>query len=163
MDAALLKPFDVSVLNFYRFLDGTELVVGVDLIQQNDNCIPTASDEFPLPDCFPTTSEDRFLRLSKRDAPAKEVFTANEVKQTQVQQVKALLKKKERTVVVTTEDMQKRRNDVKARTTLLLALFDEHQLRFIKYKTAQELWTAILKTFGENEATKKTKKNQLKQ
>nr|GEW95600.1 retrovirus-related Pol polyprotein from transposon TNT 1-94 [Tanacetum cinerariifolium] len=72
-------------------------------------------------------------------------------------------KKKGRTVAVTTEDMQKRRNDVKARTTLLLALPDEHQLRFSKYKTAQELWAAILKTFGGNEATKKTKKNQLKQ
>nr|GEX51034.1 retrovirus-related Pol polyprotein from transposon TNT 1-94 [Tanacetum cinerariifolium] len=72
-------------------------------------------------------------------------------------------KKKGRTVAVITEDMQKRRNDVKARTTLLLALLDEHQLRFSKYKTAQELWAAILKTFGRNEATKKTKKNQLKQ
>nr|GEU89499.1 putative ribonuclease H-like domain-containing protein [Tanacetum cinerariifolium] len=59
--------------------------------------------------------------------------------------------------------MQKRRNDVKARTTLLLALPDEHQLKFSKYKTAQELWAAILKTFGRNEATKKTKKNMLKQ
>nr|GEU69110.1 putative ribonuclease H-like domain-containing protein [Tanacetum cinerariifolium] len=59
--------------------------------------------------------------------------------------------------------MQKRRNDVKARTTLLLALPDEHQLRFNKYETAQELYGAILKTFGGNEATKKTKKNQLKQ
>nr|GFA23810.1 hypothetical protein [Tanacetum cinerariifolium] len=59
--------------------------------------------------------------------------------------------------------MQKRRNDVKARTTLLLALPDEHQLRFRKYETAKELWEAILKTFGGNEATKKTKKNQLKQ
>nr|GEU41922.1 hypothetical protein [Tanacetum cinerariifolium] len=72
-------------------------------------------------------------------------------------------KKKGRTVAVTTKDMQKRRNDVKARTTLLLALPDEHHLRFSKYKTAQELWAAILKTFGGNEATKKTKKNQLKQ
>nr|GEU33695.1 hypothetical protein [Tanacetum cinerariifolium] len=49
-------------------------------------------------------------------------------------------KKKGRTVAFTTEDMQERRNDVKARTTLLLALSDEHQLRFSKYKTAQELW-----------------------
>ncbi|GJS32770.1 zinc finger, CCHC-type containing protein [Tanacetum coccineum] len=39
---------------------------------------------------------------------------------------------KGRTVAVTAEDMQKRRNDVKARTTLLLALPDEHQLRFSK-------------------------------
>nr|GEX15719.1 hypothetical protein [Tanacetum cinerariifolium] len=60
-------------------------------------------------------------------------------------------------------EQQVRRNDVKARTTLLLALPDEHQLRFSKYKTAQELCGAILKTFGGNEATKKTKKNQLKQ
>nr|GFC14200.1 ribonuclease H-like domain-containing protein [Tanacetum cinerariifolium] len=59
--------------------------------------------------------------------------------------------------------MQKRKNDVKARTTLLLALPDEHQLQFSKHKTAQELWAAILKTFGGNEATKKTKKNLLKQ
>nr|GEU60780.1 putative ribonuclease H-like domain-containing protein [Tanacetum cinerariifolium] len=59
--------------------------------------------------------------------------------------------------------MQKRKNDVKALTTLLLSLPDEHQLRFSKYKTAQELWVAILKTFGGNEATKKTKKNLLKQ
>nr|GEX60012.1 ribonuclease H-like domain-containing protein [Tanacetum cinerariifolium] len=71
--------------------------------------------------------------------------------------------KKRRTVAITTEDMQKRRNDVKARTTLLLAFPDEHQLRFSKYKTAQELWAAILKTFGGNEATEKTKKNLLKQ
>nr|GEV51229.1 hypothetical protein [Tanacetum cinerariifolium] len=71
-------------------------------------------------------------------------------------------KKKGRTVAVTTEDMLKRRNDVKARTTLLLALPDEHQLRFSKYKTAQELWAAILKTFDGNEATRKTIKNLLK-
>nr|GEZ30850.1 hypothetical protein [Tanacetum cinerariifolium] len=39
-------------------------------------------------------------------------------------------RKKGRTVAITTKDMQKKRNDVKARTTLLLALPDEHQLRF---------------------------------
>nr|GEY61673.1 hypothetical protein [Tanacetum cinerariifolium] len=72
-------------------------------------------------------------------------------------------KKKGWTVALTTEDMQKRKNDVKARTTVLLALPDEHQLRFSKYKTAKELWAAILKIFGGNKATKKTKKNLLKQ
>nr|GEW12690.1 hypothetical protein [Tanacetum cinerariifolium] len=59
--------------------------------------------------------------------------------------------------------MQRKKNDVKARTTLLLSLPDEHQLRFSKYKTAKEPWAAILKTFGGNKATKKTKKNLLKQ
>nr|GEZ71454.1 hypothetical protein [Tanacetum cinerariifolium] len=55
--------------------------------------------------------------------------------------------------------MQKRRNDVKARTTLLLALPDEHQLRFNKYKTAQELWAAILKTFGAKNSSGKEEVN----
>nr|GEW24443.1 hypothetical protein [Tanacetum cinerariifolium] len=68
-----------------------------------------------------------------------------------------------RFMTLTAEDMQKKKNDVKARTTLLLSLLDEHQLRFSQYKTAQELWAAILKTFDGNEATKKTKKNLLKQ
>nr|GFC64517.1 hypothetical protein [Tanacetum cinerariifolium] len=65
-----------------------------------------------------------------------------------------------RTVTFTTEDVQKKKNDVKARTTLLLSLPVEHQLRFSKHKTAKELWAVILKTFGGNEATKK---NLLKQ
>nr|GEV12118.1 hypothetical protein [Tanacetum cinerariifolium] len=51
-------------------------------------------------------------------------------------------KKKGRTVTVTTKGMQKRKND---------------------YKIGQELWAAILKPFGGNEATNKTKKNLLKQ
>nr|GFC73722.1 hypothetical protein [Tanacetum cinerariifolium] len=67
-----------------------------------------------------------------------------------------------RTVTITTEDMQRKKNDVNARTTLLLSLLDEHQLRFSKYKTTRELWAVILKTFGGNEATKKRKKNLLK-
>nr|GEV76751.1 hypothetical protein [Tanacetum cinerariifolium] len=44
--------------------------------------------------------------------------------------------------------MQRKKNDVKARTTLLLSLPDEHQLRFSKYKTAKKLWATILKMFG---------------
>ncbi|GKD02425.1 hypothetical protein Tco_1177399, partial [Tanacetum coccineum] len=76
--------------------------------------------------------------------------------------VEGSVKKKGRTVAITAEDTQKRKNNVKERTTLLLALPNEHQLRFSKYETAKELWEAILKTFGGNEATKKTKKNQLK-
>nr|GEW91703.1 hypothetical protein [Tanacetum cinerariifolium] len=42
--------------------------------------IPTASDEFPLPEDFPTASEERFPLLRKRDATAEDVCTANEDK-----------------------------------------------------------------------------------
>nr|GEU67751.1 hypothetical protein [Tanacetum cinerariifolium] len=78
-------------------------------------------------------------------------------------EVSSSTKKKGRIMAITAEDMQKRKNDVKERTTVLLALPDEHQLRFSKYDSAKDLWKAILKTFGGNKATKKTKKNQLKQ
>nr|GFC86630.1 hypothetical protein [Tanacetum cinerariifolium] len=39
--------------------------------------------------------------------------------------------------------MQKRRNDVKARTTLLLALPDEHQLRFSKTETLEQTFNRL--------------------
>nr|GEZ40624.1 ribonuclease H-like domain-containing protein [Tanacetum cinerariifolium] len=43
------------------------------------------------------------------------------------------------------------------------ALWEVIEFGDSKYKTTRELWAAILKTFGGNEATKKTKKNLLKQ
>nr|GEV11938.1 hypothetical protein [Tanacetum cinerariifolium] len=128
--------------------------------------IPTSSDEFPLSDYFLTASEDRTQQYLQNEHYALweviefgDSYEAPKDVSDTGSASKGSTKKKGRTVAVTTEDMQKRRNDVKARTTLLLALPDEHQLRFSKYKTAQELWAAILKTFGGNEATKKTKKN----
>nr|GEW20240.1 putative ribonuclease H-like domain-containing protein [Tanacetum cinerariifolium] len=102
-------------------------------------------------DC--TAIEDREFEDSY-EAPNDVVATGSATKETS--------KKKGRTVALTTKDIQKRKNDVKARTTLLLAFPDEHQLRFSKYKTAQELWATILKTFDGNEATKKMKKILLK-
>nr|GEV36824.1 hypothetical protein [Tanacetum cinerariifolium] len=60
-------------------------------------------------------------------------------------------KNKERTFALTTEDMQKRKNDVKARTTLLLALPDEHQLRFTKNSSGKEdVNTASIPTASTN-------------
>nr|GEX13126.1 hypothetical protein [Tanacetum cinerariifolium] len=42
--------------------------------------IPTASDEFPLPEFIPTASEDSFPLLRKRDPTTDEDCTANEDK-----------------------------------------------------------------------------------
>nr|GEV16035.1 hypothetical protein [Tanacetum cinerariifolium] len=92
---------------------------------------------------FHTASEEMFLLLSQKDAPVKEVCTAEKLKVIEFgdsyeapQEVSGTgsasegsPKKKGRTITVTIEDMQKRRNY----------------------------------TFGGNEATKKPKKNQLKQ
>ncbi|GJZ06855.1 ribonuclease H-like domain-containing protein [Tanacetum coccineum] len=50
-----------------------------------------------------------------------------------------------------------------ARSTLLIALPNEHQLKFNSYKDAKTLMQAIENKFGGNIATKKTQKNLLKQ
>nr|GEV57297.1 hypothetical protein [Tanacetum cinerariifolium] len=118
--------------------------------------------EFPLPGEVPTASEESSHCQKKREATAVKIALLLKSRRNYTVS-DGTGKKKGRTVTVIADDMQKRKNDVKVRTTLLLSLPDEHQLRFSKYKTAQELWTAILKTFGGIEATKKTKKNLLKQ
>nr|GEX26316.1 putative ribonuclease H-like domain-containing protein [Tanacetum cinerariifolium] len=124
---------------------------------------PLPVKKFPLPEYFPTASEDRIQQYLQNEHYALweviEFGDSYEAPQEVADTGSASegsAKKKGRTVAVTTEDMQKRRNDVKARTTLLLALPDEHQLRFSKYKTAQELWAAILKTFAGKETLEQT-------
>ncbi|GKB90557.1 ribonuclease H-like domain-containing protein, partial [Tanacetum coccineum] len=56
-----------------------------------------------------------------------------------------------------------KKNDVKARSLLLMALPNEHQLTFDQYVDAQLMFAAIKARFGGNEATKKTQKALLKQ
>ncbi|GJR98157.1 ribonuclease H-like domain-containing protein [Tanacetum coccineum] len=53
--------------------------------------------------------------------------------------------------------------ELKARGTLLMALLNEHQLKFNTYKCAKTLMEAIEKRFGGNKESKKTQKTFLKQ
>ncbi|GJV89483.1 ribonuclease H-like domain-containing protein [Tanacetum coccineum] len=55
------------------------------------------------------------------------------------------------------------KNDVKARSMLLMTLPNEHLMIFNQYKDAKTLFAAIQTRFGGNEATKKTQKTLLKQ
>ncbi|GJS48618.1 hypothetical protein Tco_0598739 [Tanacetum coccineum] len=64
---------------------------------------------------------------------------------------------------VTTEEKVQKKNDVKARSMLLMALPNEHLMTFNQYKDAKTLFAAIQTRFGGNEATKKTQKSLLKQ
>ncbi|GJV37128.1 putative ribonuclease H-like domain-containing protein [Tanacetum coccineum] len=64
---------------------------------------------------------------------------------------------------VTTEEKTQKKNDVKARSMLLMALPNEHLLTFNQYKDAKTLFDAIQTRFGGNDATKKTQKTLLKQ
>ncbi|GKA56048.1 hypothetical protein Tco_0755120 [Tanacetum coccineum] len=64
---------------------------------------------------------------------------------------------------VTTEEKVQKKNDMKARSILLMALLNEHLMTFNQYKDAKTLFAAIQTRFGGNEATKKTQKTLLKQ
>ncbi|GJR97794.1 hypothetical protein Tco_0269968 [Tanacetum coccineum] len=67
------------------------------------------------------------------------------------------------TLPATIEEKTCKKNDVKARSLLLMALPNEHQLTFDQYVDAQSMFAAIKARFGGNEATKKTQKALLKQ
>ncbi|GJU51553.1 putative ribonuclease H-like domain-containing protein [Tanacetum coccineum] len=67
------------------------------------------------------------------------------------------------TVPSTAEEKICKKNDVKARSLLLMALPNEHQLTFNQYVYAQSMFVAIKDRFGGNEATKRTQKALLKQ
>ncbi|GJX48473.1 hypothetical protein Tco_0273663 [Tanacetum coccineum] len=63
----------------------------------------------------------------------------------------------------TAEEKLARKNELNARGTLLMALPNEHQLKFNTYKCAKTLMEAIEKRFGGNKESKKTQKTLLKQ
>nr|GEZ90435.1 ribonuclease H-like domain-containing protein [Tanacetum cinerariifolium] len=63
----------------------------------------------------------------------------------------------------TVEEKFARKNELKARGTLLIALPNEHQLKFKSYKTAKSLMEAIAKRFRGNKESKKVHKTLLKQ
>nr|GEV33983.1 ribonuclease H-like domain-containing protein [Tanacetum cinerariifolium] len=64
---------------------------------------------------------------------------------------------------VTTEEKVQKKNDVKARSMLLMTLPNEHIMTFNQYKDAKTLFATIQIRFYGNEATKKTQKTLLKQ
>ncbi|GJY10452.1 putative ribonuclease H-like domain-containing protein [Tanacetum coccineum] len=66
-------------------------------------------------------------------------------------------------IPVTAEEKTNKKNDVKARSLLLMALPNEHQLTFSQYPDAKTMFAAIKTRFGGNAATKKTQKILLKQ
>nr|GFC20101.1 ribonuclease H-like domain-containing protein [Tanacetum cinerariifolium] len=61
------------------------------------------------------------------------------------------------------EEKLARKNELKARGTLLMALPNEHQIKFNSYKNAKSLMGAIEKRFGGNKESKKVQKTLLKQ
>ncbi|GJR06468.1 putative reverse transcriptase domain-containing protein [Tanacetum coccineum] len=63
---------------------------------------------------------------------------------------------------VTTKENVQKKNDMKARSMLLVALPNEYLMTFNQLKDVKTLFAAIQTRFGGNEATKKTQKTLLK-
>nr|GFC31047.1 ribonuclease H-like domain-containing protein [Tanacetum cinerariifolium] len=63
----------------------------------------------------------------------------------------------------TTEQKLVRKNELKSKSTLMLAIPDEHLLNFHACKNAKSLWEAIMNSFGGNKESKKMQKTILKQ
>ncbi|GKD88672.1 hypothetical protein Tco_1364179, partial [Tanacetum coccineum] len=64
--------------------------------------------------------------------------------------------------ITSAEEKAQRRLEVKARSTLMMGIPNEHQLKFNSIKDAKKLLEDIEKRFGGNKATKKTQRNLLK-
>ncbi|GKD45354.1 hypothetical protein Tco_1269999 [Tanacetum coccineum] len=64
--------------------------------------------------------------------------------------------------ITTAEEKAQGRLEVKARSTLMKGIPNEHQLKFNSIKDAKKLLEAVEKRFGGNEASKKTQRNLLK-
>ncbi|GKA07917.1 hypothetical protein Tco_0687248 [Tanacetum coccineum] len=65
--------------------------------------------------------------------------------------------------IITAEEKAQRRLEVKARSTLMMGILNEHQLKFNSIKDAKKLLEAVKKRFGGNTTTKKTQRNLLNQ
>nr|GEY09247.1 ribonuclease H-like domain-containing protein [Tanacetum cinerariifolium] len=64
---------------------------------------------------------------------------------------------------VTAEEKAQRRLELKARSTLLIGIPNEYQLKFNSIKDTKSLLQAVEKRFGGDAATRKTQRNILKQ
>nr|GEZ40053.1 xylulose kinase-1 [Tanacetum cinerariifolium] len=62
----------------------------------------------------------------------------------------------------TAEEVVARERERKARTTLLMALLEDHLAKFHKMVDAKEMWEAIKSRFGGNDESKKMQKYLLK-
>ncbi|GKD41529.1 hypothetical protein Tco_1261736 [Tanacetum coccineum] len=64
--------------------------------------------------------------------------------------------------ITSAEDKAQRRLEVRARSTLMMGIPNEHQLKFNSIKDAKLLVEVVEKRFSGNAATKKTQRNLLK-
>nr|GEU68164.1 ribonuclease H-like domain-containing protein [Tanacetum cinerariifolium] len=64
---------------------------------------------------------------------------------------------------MTAEEKSQKRLEVKARSTLMMGIPNEHQLKFNSIRDAKLLMEAVENRYGGNAATMKTQRNLLKQ
>lgn len=65
------------------------------------------------------------------------------------------------TIPTTADERIKKKNDLKARSMLMMTIPNDQLINFRKFKDAKSLFEAIVARYGGNEATKKTQKTLL--
>ncbi|GJS48922.1 hypothetical protein Tco_0599043 [Tanacetum coccineum] len=65
--------------------------------------------------------------------------------------------------ITSAKEKAQRKLEVKARSTLMINIPNEHQLKFNSIKDAKKLLEVVKKRFGRNAATRKTQRSLLKQ
>nr|GEU86105.1 putative reverse transcriptase domain-containing protein [Tanacetum cinerariifolium] len=102
------------------------------------------------------------IPIVKMDQDSVHMMTASKVPM--LKPVTIVVKGVETTIALSkAEEKAQRRLELKARSTLLMGIPNEHKLKFNFIKDAKSLLHAIQKMFGGNAATTKTQRNLLKQ
>nr|GEZ56165.1 hypothetical protein [Tanacetum cinerariifolium] len=127
-----------------------------EVILNGDSPAPTRVIKGVLQPIAPTTAEQRLAR--KNELKAHVILNGDSPVPTRLVEGVA-----QPVATTTVEQKLARKNELKARETLLMALPDNHQLKFNTHKDAKSLMEAIEKRFGGNTETKKVQKTLLKQ
>ncbi|GJU36505.1 uncharacterized mitochondrial protein-like protein [Tanacetum coccineum] len=123
-----------------NFEEGEPCLSSVRNKSSYDLILPTVLKELVLPVQSCTAQGNMELENSQNNAVGKASHAPN-LDEYEMWDIKKICKK----------------NDVKARSLLLMALPNEHQLTFNQYVDAQSMFVAIKARFGGNDATKRQK------
>ncbi|GJW64828.1 hypothetical protein Tco_0116712 [Tanacetum coccineum] len=149
----------VGIKSFLMLIGITIILIDVNAAQSNTK-VTTASTKVTTAVQVTAAGWKRSFAASKdedMDQDSAHMVVASKVPMLKLEDVMKVMP------ITTTKEKATRRLEVKARSTLMMGIPNEHQLKFNSIKDAKLLLKAIEKRFGGNEATKKTQRNLLKQ
>nr|GEV94947.1 hypothetical protein [Tanacetum cinerariifolium] len=150
----------LSHLNFdnINMLSKKDIVIGLPILKYAKDCwklnvyiLSTVKTEI--------STANTILVLLKEEIEQENIQTSGTAKLPIIKQVAQTIKGSSTPHIsdlVTADEKIQKKNDVKARSMLLMALPNEHLMIFNQYKDAKSLFDAITTRFGRKDATRKT-------